>query len=132
MMKEENQCSSKVLSRNYSASKLGLVGIQAQTRKVAYFCIKEIGFYIFPEDVKYIWVKVFKNGSSKICGRQPLKKLKGCLPQSLLGPLLNTLTHLIFRLLKKSFLASLTKFTLTFVCMLAYFSVFFTTKFVKA
>ena len=49
MMKEENQCSSKVLSRNYSASKLGLVGIQAQTRKVAYFCIKEIGFYIFPE-----------------------------------------------------------------------------------
>ena len=82
--------------------------------------------------LKYIWVKVFKNGSSKICGRQPSKKLKGCLPQSLLGPLLNTLTHLIFRLLKKSFLASLTKFTLTFVCMLAYFSVFFTTKFVKA
>ena len=82
--------------------------------------------------LKYIWVKVFKNGSSKTCGRQPLKKLKGCLPQSLLGPLLNTLTHLIFRLLKKSFLASLTKFTLTFVCMLAYFSVFFTTKFVKA
>ena len=24
----------------------------------------------------YIWVKVFKNGPSKICGRQPLKKLK--------------------------------------------------------
>ena len=23
-----------------------------------------------------IWVKVFKNGSSKICGRQPLKNLK--------------------------------------------------------
>ena len=22
--------------------------------------------------------KVFKNGPSKICGRQPLKKLKGC------------------------------------------------------
>ena len=24
-----------------------------------------------------IWDKVFKNGPSKICGRQPLKKLKG-------------------------------------------------------
>ena len=35
------------------------------------------------KDVKYIshffmniWVKVFKNGPSEICGRQPLKKLK--------------------------------------------------------
>ena len=26
---------------------------------------------------KSIWGKVFKNGSSKICGRQPLKNLKG-------------------------------------------------------
>ena len=25
-----------------------------------------------------IWVKVFKSGSSKICGRQPLKDLKSC------------------------------------------------------
>ena len=24
-----------------------------------------------------MWVKVFKNGPSKICGRQSLKKLKG-------------------------------------------------------
>ena len=24
----------------------------------------------------YIWVEVFKNGLSKICGRQPLKNLK--------------------------------------------------------
>ena len=24
----------------------------------------------------YIWVKVFKNGPSKICGRQPVKNLK--------------------------------------------------------
>ena len=34
---------------------------------------------IFPvsfELRKYIWVKVFKNGPSKICGRQPLKSLK--------------------------------------------------------
>ena len=58
----------------------------------------------------YIWVKVFKNGSSKIFGRQPLKNLqwyglpsrpyyfkffKGCLPQILLGSFLNTLTHFI-------------------------------------
>ena len=50
---------------------------------------------------------MFKNGPSKICGRQPLKYLKGCglpkadhtssnflkgcLPQILLGPFLNTL-----------------------------------------
>ena len=53
--------------------------------------------------------KVFKNGPSKICGRQPLKKfeviwsasadyitsnfLKGCLLQILLGPFLNTLPY---------------------------------------
>ena len=35
--------------------------------------------------------KVFKNGSSKICRRQPLK---GCLPQILLGPFLNTYSYL--------------------------------------
>ena len=49
------------------------------------------------------WFKVFKNGPSKICGRQPLKNLKwpyqfkffkGCLPQVLLGPFLNTLTQM--------------------------------------
>ena len=26
--------------------------------------------------ITYIWAKVFKNGSSKICGRQPFKNLK--------------------------------------------------------
>ena len=36
----------------------------------------------FPEDKIYlkskvIWDKVFKNGPSKLCGRQPLKKMKG-------------------------------------------------------
>ena len=52
-----------------------------------------------------------QNGPSKICGRQPLKNLKGfgllqvdhtplnfvkgCLPQMLLGPYLNTLSHMI-------------------------------------
>ena len=48
-----------------------------------------------------IWVKVFKNRQSKICGRQPLKDLsasfnffKGCLLQILPGPFLNTLTYI--------------------------------------
>ena len=66
---------------------------------------------LFPSfKFRYIWDKVFKSGPSKICERQPLKSLKGhgllkqtislqtfwrsCLPQILLGPLLNTLTHL--------------------------------------
>ena len=51
-----------------------------------------------------IWDKVFKNGESKFCGRQPSKNLKrfglpkhipypfkfikGCLPQISLGPIL--------------------------------------------
>ena len=47
--------------------------------------------------------KVFKNGPSKICGREPLKKLNrypfkflnGCLSQILLGPFLNALAHTI-------------------------------------
>ena len=47
--------------------------------------------------------KVFKNGPSKICGRQPLKKLNrypfkflnGWLSQILLGPFLNALAHTI-------------------------------------
>ena len=49
--------------------------------------------------------KVFKNGPSKICGRQPLKNLKysrpyhfklfkGCLQQILLGPFSNSLFHM--------------------------------------
>ena len=52
-----------------------------------------------------IWNKVFRNGRSKICGRQPLKNLKwygpylfkffkGCLTQVLLGPFWNTLSHI--------------------------------------
>ena len=51
----------------------------------------------------YKWDKVFKNGPSEICGRQPLENLKGygllkffkgCLPQILLGPFLNTLSQM--------------------------------------
>ena len=55
--------------------------------------------------LRNICVKVFKNGPNKICGKQSLKKLrlygpyrpyhlkffKGCLPQILPGPFLNTL-----------------------------------------
>ena len=57
-----------------------------------------------------IWDKVFKNGLSKICGRQslknfegiwstlgrlfPFKFFKGFLPQILFGPFLNTLSHI--------------------------------------
>ena len=56
----------------------------------------------------YIWDKVFKNGPSIICGRQPLKDLKGdqetsfkgYLPQILLDTFLNTL----FKLLNVNFL----------------------------
>ena len=50
------------------------------------------------------WDKVFKNGPRKICGRQPLiclcrpypfRFFKGCLPQMLLGPFLNTLSQMM-------------------------------------
>ena len=54
---------------------------------------------------KDICDKIFKSGSSKICGRQSLKNLKerlysfkffkGCPPQMLLGPFLNALSHLL-------------------------------------
>ena len=65
-----------------------------------------------------IWDKVFKDGPSKRCGRQPLKKwkgygllsrpycvkfFKGCLPQLLLGPFLNTLSHLFTSLRNSGF-----------------------------
>ena len=43
----------------------------------------------------FIWDKVFKNGPSKICGRQPFKILKAVFHKILLGPFLNTLPHLI-------------------------------------
>ena len=46
--------------------------------------------------------QIFKSGPNKICERQRLKKLKGylfkflkgCLPQILLGPLLNIWTYM--------------------------------------
>ena len=32
---------------------------------------------VFLVNFEHIWDKVFKSGPSKICGRQPLKNLKG-------------------------------------------------------
>ena len=52
---------------------------------------------------KYNWVKLFKNGPSKICGRQPLQNLKffkGCLAQILIGPFLGALTYNIIHFQK--------------------------------
>ena len=50
--------------------------------------------------------KVFNSGLSKFCGRQfclsrpyPLKYFKGCLPQYLLGPFLNTLSLINWKML---------------------------------
>ena len=66
-------------------------------------------FYLNSLIIRHKWDKVFKNGPSKTCGRQPLKNLKeygplkqtiplqifkGCLPQISLGPFLNTLTRM--------------------------------------
>ena len=56
-----------------------------------------------------IWDKVFKNGRQplwktafKFCLSRPypFKFFKGCLPQILLGPFLNTWTHLLLFTLK--------------------------------
>ena len=64
-----------------------------------------IGSEIHPWSI--ILDKAFKNGPSKICGRQPLKQtmplqfFKGCLPQVLLGPFLNTLTYLCLKIILK-------------------------------
>ena len=66
-------------------------------------------FFVVYPFFSNIWDKVFKNGPSKICGRQPLKNskgygllikfFKGCLPQILLGPFLNTLSYILFYVL---------------------------------
>ena len=50
------------------------------------------------QNVGYIWVKVLKNESSNTQADSSKSYhftfFKGCLPQILLGPFLNTLTHL--------------------------------------
>ena len=44
--------------------------------------------------LRFMRVKVFRKGPSKVCRRQPLKYFKGFLLQILLGALLHTLTHM--------------------------------------
>ena len=81
------------------------------------FCLAFIQFSVNNKDngiASMIWDKVFNNGSSKICGRQPLKNLKwyGLLKQILHGPFLNTLSHII----KVSLLLILKRFHSLLVC----------------
>ena len=73
------------------------------------------GCNCFQLTLNHIWDKVFKNGPSKISGRQPLKNLKGygllkqairckffigCHAQISLGPFSNTLSQSILLILK--------------------------------
>ena len=50
-------------------------------RDLQYFYLNKETASIFTKPlkdlVKTIWDKVFKRGSNKVCGRQPLKNLKG-------------------------------------------------------
>ena len=64
---------------------------------VYYRCINSLSEFI---ESYYISDKVFKNGPRKICGRQPLKNLKGYgmleqFLQILLDPVLNTLSYIL-------------------------------------
>ena len=49
---------------------------------------------------RFKWGKIFKNGPSKTCGRQIFK---GCLPQILLGPFLDTLSQISLQVMITSF-----------------------------
>ena len=57
---------------NLFTSFLGILVII--TNELDIFQNKSFFITIFSE---HIWDKLFKNGPSKICGRQPLKNLKG-------------------------------------------------------
>ena len=74
------------------------IKIKTNLRLLVTYC----EWYHFYSEIFFIWDKVFKNGPSKICGRKSLKNLKGygllkffkgCRPQILLGPFLNSLSH---------------------------------------
>ena len=43
--------------------------------------LTHVSFIILQQLLQSIWDKVFKNGLSKICGRQPFKFFGDCLPQ---------------------------------------------------
>ena len=61
----------------------------------ANYTCQTLGFYDI--STSNIWEKVFKNGTSEVCGSKQthhFKFFKGCLPQILLGLILNTLSHM--------------------------------------
>ena len=78
--------------------KLALKGLRPSTKSTMTVFSSFIHAMKWKVKLEYtitIWDKVFKSGLSKFCGRQPLKNLKRYgLPQILLGPLLNTLSHI--------------------------------------
>ena len=67
-------------------------------------CASAKNYYAGASCHERIWDSVFKSGLSKFCGRQPSKNFKGysllkgesvsCLPQNLLRPLFNALSHI--------------------------------------
>ena len=91
-----------------SARTISLVelSIDSLSDKIPIYCKWHYEWH-FQNKEHHIWVKVFKNGPSKICGRKPVKFwsdtvclsrpyhfkfFKGCLPQILLGPFLTYIT----------------------------------------
>ena len=81
----------KKMERPWAPVPLPFVGGPAKIRKSYYF-LSEIDLCVERKlkkkkknsrtisgkhKLKLLWDKVFKNGPSKICGRQPLKNLKG-------------------------------------------------------
>ena len=72
---------------------------------------QEMPYFLKQTVIVMKWDKIFESGLGKFWGRQPLKKsryivwsrpyplkvFKGCLPQNLLGPLLNTLLQIMLK-----------------------------------
>ena len=78
---------------------------------IFHFCDKLILSKYFLSDFlpcsPHIWDKVFKNGPSKICGRQPLKNLKGygLFKNNFYLVHLNTLSHILQQVSKSNILS---------------------------
>ena len=84
----------------------------------------------------HIWDQEFKNRQSKICGRQSLKNLKGyglpkayflnfsfkffkgCLPQILSGPFLNTLSHIFLGILSTDYEVDIFDHFFSWACLI--------------
>ena len=75
-----------------------VAGLRPQSRSPSevFFC-KLFEIFLNNHSVKY-YGRVFQEKSNKIGRPYPFKFFKGCLPQILLGPFLNTLSHLIFQM----------------------------------